>query len=48
MKYKVNIVLNYWKKKHLWGQNEYVKPREVNIQITEGQELCANDEKEWG
>jgi hypothetical protein len=30
----VNIVLNYWKEKYLWGQNEYVKSREVNIQIT--------------
>jgi hypothetical protein len=32
----VNIVLNCWKEKHLWGQNEYVRPRYVNIQITEG------------
>jgi hypothetical protein len=30
------IVLNCWKEKQLWGQNEYVRPREVNIQITEG------------
>jgi hypothetical protein len=27
------------KKKHLWGQNEYVRSREVNIQITEGWEF---------
>jgi hypothetical protein len=31
MKWKVNIVLNHWKEKHLWGQNEYVRSREVNI-----------------
>jgi len=36
MKRKVNIVLNYWKEKHFWGQNECVRSREVNIQITEG------------
>jgi hypothetical protein len=33
---KVNIVLNCWKEKYLWGQNEYIRPTEVNIQITEG------------
>jgi hypothetical protein len=35
MKWKVNIVLNHWKEK----QNEYVRSREVNIQITEGWEF---------
>jgi hypothetical protein len=39
MKWKVNIVLNCWKEKYLWGQNEYVRPIEVNIQITEGWEF---------
>jgi len=36
---KVNIVLNCWKEKYLWEQNEYIRPREVNIQITEGYEF---------
>jgi hypothetical protein len=39
MKWKVSIVLNHWKEKYLWGQNEYVRSREVNIQITEGWEF---------
>jgi hypothetical protein len=39
MKWKVNIVLNHWKEKHLRGQNKYVRSREVIIQITEGWEF---------
>jgi len=27
IKWKANIVLNYWKEKHLWGKNEYERSR---------------------
>jgi hypothetical protein len=33
------ILLNFLKEKHLWEQNEYIRPKEVNIQITEGYEF---------